>query len=730
MTATIQETLKKCFGFNEFRPNQKEIIENILSGRDVFVIMPTGGGKSLCFQLPAKIMTGVTVVISPLISLMKDQVEAALENNIQARFINSSLDFSAITGIYQQIMAGKVDLLYISPERLANENFYKRLKQMQIALFAIDEAHCISQWGHDFRPDYLRLSCLKDDFPNVPRAAFTATATHKVQEDISKRLALRDPLVVRASFNRPNLSYQVARKEEVQAQIYDFITQRPGQPGIIYRTTRKSVADLSNYLNQRGISCLPYHAGLSPEEREQNQDAFNKDEVQVMAATIAFGMGIDKSNVRFVVHGDLPKNIEGYYQETGRAGRDGEKAHCLLFYSPKDLGKINFFIDQITKKKERDMAYKKLSQMVELATSHSCRRRQLLAYFGEHYEKDNCESCDICQGDFKTQDITRDAQIVMSAIVRTRENFGANHIIDLVFGANTKRIRELNHQEIKTYGKGSDKSKSHWRYIIDELLSANALEQTLDQYPVLKLTQKGNDILFNGVLVSAMVPVFSRLEKKSNMPGTAASSGLLEHLKQFRKDLAKEQKVPPYVIFSDKSLKEMAEKQPVDNQSFLRISGVGEMKLQKYGDLFIEQIRIFTNTSGTPESSPMWQMSASAAALNSKSIAKRPPGASTRDSIDMIKQGLSIEDIAKQRELSPSTILGHLENWLAEGNRDLSIDRFVSPEKFDLIKASFEKLDTWKLSPVVEDLNNSVSYEEAKIVRGFLQGQKLGALAE
>jgi ATP-dependent DNA helicase RecQ len=590
----VANTLKTVFGFKSFRPNQGNIIGSILDKRDVFAVMPTGGGKSLCYQLPAMMMTGTAIVISPLISLMKDQVDAALENGITAAFMNSSLSSDEISGVYQKMKYNKIKLLYIAPERFAMQYFLETLKGVPISLFAIDEAHCVSEWGHDFRPDYLSLSIIPKTFPDIPIAAFTATATQRVQEDIIGRIGLRSPKIIRASFNRPNLFYEVKSKLKADHQILDFLKEHPGESGIIYRTTRDSVTATADFLTSRGIKALPYHAGLGGEERTRNQDAFNRDEVSVIVATIAFGMGIDKSNVRFVIHSDLPKNIEGYYQETGRAGRDGEPALCLLLFGRGDIPKIRYFIDRITDENERSIALKKLNQMAGYAAHNVCRRKQLLNFFGEEYASDNCGTCDICSGTIEQTDITLDAQIAMSAVSRTGQRFGAGHIADIVTGADTKRIRELRHSQIKTYGAGRDKDKKHWRSLIDELLAQEALQQEGDKYPVLKLTQKGLDILFGKARILALKKETVR-PKKGFLTDTASGHGydetLFERLRIVRKNLAEEQQVPPYVVFSDKTLHDMCRFHPVTPFDMRNISGVGDMKLDRYGKFFIGEIR-------------------------------------------------------------------------------------------------------------------------------------------
>jgi ATP-dependent DNA helicase RecQ len=589
----IHETLRTVFGFQTFRPNQENIVKSIVNGQDVFAVMPTGGGKSLCYQLPAKMMKGVAVVISPLISLMKDQVDAAVETGIPAAFMNSSMTAEEISGVYRALGHDTIKLLYIAPERFAMAHFLETLKSFPISLFAIDEAHCISEWGHDFRPDYLSLSLIPKVFPDVPVTAFTATATHKVQKDIIKKIGLRNPFIVRASFNRQNLFYEVKPKSKVHSQILEFLKEHKDESGIIYRTTRDSVMETSDFLVSAGFKALPYHAGLSSEERTKNQEAFNRDEAQVIVATIAFGMGIDKSNVRFVVHADLPKNIESYYQETGRAGRDGEPAHCLLYFSRGDIPKIRYFIDQITDDGERSIALEKLNQTVGYASHNVCRRRQLLEFFGEGYPEDNCGTCDICTGSVEQIDITTDAQMIMSAISRTQQRFGIGHIIDIVTGADTKRVRELKHNEIKTYGAGKHKDKKHWRFLVNELLAQDMIRQEGDPYPVLKLTQKGLDVLYGKEGAKALKREESAAKKKLQRYSEYElyDEALFERLRALRKQIAEEHQVPPYIIFSDRTLHEMCRHFPDTLSDMRGINGVGDVKLERYGEALVRAIK-------------------------------------------------------------------------------------------------------------------------------------------
>ncbi len=603
---TMRDTLTRVFGFNEFRPNQEAIIRSILDGSDVFAVMPTGGGKSLCYQLPAKMMGGTTVVISPLISLMKDQVDAARANGLAAAFLNSSLSAPEKSRVRRELEQGSIELLYLAPERLALGGFLRDLQDVSVSLFAVDEAHCVSEWGHDFRPDYLGLSQIKKLFPRVPLAAFTATATPRVQEDTIERLGLGSPLVVRASFNRPNLFLDVRRKDRAEEQLLEFLRERPGQSGIVYRTTRKSVEATAAFLDAAGIAARPYHAGLDPDQRRATQDDFKRDGVDVIVATIAFGMGIDKPNVRFVVHADLPKNIEGYYQEIGRAGRDGEPAHCLLLFSRADTSKLLYFIGDIEDEAKRRTAVDKLESMVEYAAKPDCRRQQILAYFGEEFAEEDCTGCDACAGDYQRVEATVDAQIVLSAMARTEQRFGAKHVIAVVAGANTKAIRDFGHDRLKTYGAGRHKSRKHWGFIIDELLGQGAVATEGDRYPTLRITERGAEILtgerdFHVQESMRKETPAARKQARRRTARTARAGDsdgdydqdLFERLRALRLRLATEQRVPPYVIFHNRTLQEMCQIRPSTRSELAGVSGVGEAKLERYGDCFLEEIRSY-----------------------------------------------------------------------------------------------------------------------------------------
>jgi len=609
----ILRVLRDVFGFDSFLPNQEEIVQAIVDRQDAFVVMPTGGGKSLCYQLPAHVMNGTCMVISPLISLMKDQVDAAVATGLRAALLNSSLSALTKRQVESQLVAGELDLIYVSPERFVMPEFLAALHQAELSFVAIDEAHCISEWGHDFRPDYLGLSRIAQEFPGVPVAAFTATATKRVEVDIVSKLGLRSPHRVRASFNRPNLFYKVVPKEKPSDQILRFVRAHTGEAGIVYRTTRKSVEQTAALLASHGIKALPYHAGLDDARRVKNQDAFNKDEVDVMVATIAFGMGIDKSNVRYVLHGDLPKNMESYYQETGRSGRDGEPAHCLLLFGYGDIPKIRFFFAEITDGNEKKHAIKCLNDMVHYATVHACRRKQLLNYFGEewpsaqesgvrgqgsgspHATRDTRHAlpcCDICAGEVESLDATQDAQILMSAVARTGERFGITHVVAVVTGEDTERIRQLGHDQIKTFGVGRDRDKRHWRLIVDNLLAQGLIEQTAGDYPVLKLQPESKEVLFGG----RQMYVLKTRKQEGKRPKQTTTAGpydqaLFETLRKLRKRLAVEQGVPPYVVFSDKTLRHMCQVFPTTTIEMTGISGVGEAKLARYGETFCAAIR-------------------------------------------------------------------------------------------------------------------------------------------
>ncbi len=599
----INRTLAEIFGFRSFRPHQEDIVRAILDRNDVFAVMPTGGGKSLCYQLPARLLDGVCVVVSPLISLMKDQVDAARSNGIAAAAFNSTSTPRERNEIRDALRDGKLDLLYISPERFNSEHFLERLKTLPISFFAIDEAHCISEWGHDFRPDYLALSRIAAEFPGVPLAAFTATATRRVADDITARLGLRSPHLTRASFNRANLFYRIVPKRGVETQLLRFVQEHPNESGIIYRTSRKKVEATAALLCSHGFAARPYHAGMSDSDRHAAQEAFRRDECSIIVATIAFGMGIDKSNVRFVLHGDLPKNIEGYYQETGRAGRDGEPAECVLFFGRQDAIVLGKFADEIEDAEAREIAKTQLRQMIRLAENDACRRTELLRYFGEEYPEPNCGGCDICSGEVEREDATVDAQKLLSAICRTGERFGGVHACDIVSGANTEKVRKFEHDRLPTYGVGKDKPKSYWRAVLDALLGQGILrvEPSEQEHPIPKLTEAAWAILRGRERFQMLRQHFATEPRKGKSPSAPRALADLDSfgqrlfaaLRELRTEIAQAENVPAYIVFSDRSLHEMSLYHPKTEEEFLQISGVGQRKKDAYGERFLALIRRF-----------------------------------------------------------------------------------------------------------------------------------------
>ena len=715
-TVDLMPTLKSVFGFSSFRPHQEDIVRALIARRDLFAVMPTGGGKSLCYQLPALLMDGVCLVISPLISLMKDQVDAAQAIGLKAAFLNSSQSASDRNGVMQALKAGGIDLLYVSPERFAMPAFITLLRSVPLAFVAIDEAHCISEWGHDFRPDYLQLSEIVRLFPDTPVAAFTATATRRVEQDIIAKLGLRQPFLVRASFNRPNLFYQVLPKTDPDRQLLDFVRARRGEQGIIYRTTRKSVESTAAMLNCNGVKALPYHAGLEDRVRVANQEAFNRDETDVVVATIAFGMGIDKSNVRYVAHGDLPKNIEGYYQETGRAGRDGDPAHCLLLFGYGDIPKITHFFEAITDETARRHAKSCLDDMVRYGSARACRRKQLLAYFNEQYPQENCGMCDVCAGEVEETDATVEAQMLMSAMIRSGNRFGAGHIIDIVTGADTEKIRQFGHDQLKTYGVGKDRSKRHFQAVISNLLAQGWLQQSGDKYPVLQVTPRANAVLEGKAKVRIIKPVEKAAPRKTAAAGgdgIACNVPLFEALRALRKRISEKQGVPPFVVFSDRTLREMSARMPADARELLGVSGIGTHKQAQYGTAFLEAIRMFRQEN--PEAKPLVE--------ETFFIPPPPPALSRGDTVMetavLLEKGLGIEAIAAQRKLKPGTIVTHIERLLENGH-PVDLAPLIDLAKLEPILAVLRQSETAAIGPVVEQFEGRITYEEARLARAWL----------
>ena len=589
--------LKQVFGYTGFRPHQEEIIRDALAGRDVFALLPTGGGKSLCFQLPALARPGLTVVISPLIALMKDQVDQLCANGVAATFLNSSLSEKERKARWRGLHQGEFKLLYLSPERLmiGEGSLFDALRQWNVQQVAVDEAHCISEWGHDFRPEYRQLSLLREQFTELPFMALTATATTRVRDDIIRQLRLKDPSVHVASFNRPNLTYRVIPKSQAYRQVLDFVKARPKESGIVYCFSRASADSLAAKLAQDGVKSLAYHAGLTGKERSANQDSFLRDEVRVVCATVAFGMGINKPNVRFVIHHDLPKNIEGYYQETGRAGRDGLPGECLLLYSPGDVAKQTAFIAEKTDLEEQRIAREQLQQISHYADSSECRRAGLLGYFGEVYPQANCGTCDNCLSPRSTWDGTVAAQKFLSCAFRIRQKSGFgtgfNHVIAVLTGSESEKVIQWGHDKLSTYGIGADLSRNEWASIGRELVRLGYLRQTSEQFSVLEMTPDGMAALKDRRSITLTKPMERSRPKAERVGDIDCDELLFEKLRILRKSQADSLGVPPYIVFGDNSLRLMARELPTTDEEFLTISGVGERKLRDYGEAFLTEIR-------------------------------------------------------------------------------------------------------------------------------------------
>ncbi len=596
----LQKTLKATFGYAEFRPLQREIMEANLAGRDTFALLPTGGGKSLCFQLPALLRNGLTLVVSPLIALMKDQVNQLEVAGVEATFLNSSLGVKETKARLAGLHQGRYKLLYAAPERLMLDHWQENLRAWNVAAVAIDEAHCISEWGHDFRPEYRQIARLREWLPDIPLMALTATATERVREDIVKHLRLRDPEVFVASFNRPNLSYRVIPKEQPTKQILDFIKSRPMDSGIVYCATRASADRVAESLSERGFPAVPYHAGLTNNERAQNQELFIRDETRIVCATIAFGMGINKPNVRWVIHHDLPKNIEGYYQETGRAGRDGLPGDCLLLFSAGDAAKQTHFIEEMSDGHEQRIAREQLRLMMGYADCPTCRRRELLNYFAEAYTEPSCGSCDNCLQPRENYNATTQAQKLLSCVYRVRHGgrfgVGMNHLIEILTGSTNEKIQRWGHDKLSTYGIGKDLSRPQWSAIGRDLLRLGFLAQDAGQFPTIALTDLGLEALKSRRVIMLSKPVEL---KKISVPRTGeieCDETLFDRLRKLRKRLADERGVPAYVIFGDTTLRQMAREYPTHIDALRMVGGMGEKKLIEFGDVFTSEVAAYLQT--------------------------------------------------------------------------------------------------------------------------------------
>jgi len=718
-------TLKKHFGFDHFRPGQEAIIKSVLEQIDTFVLMPTGGGKSLCYQLPALKFKGLTLVISPLIALMKDQVDALNANGIEARFLNSSLSFEENEQIQSELRSGRIKILYIAPERLAIQAFQNFLSALKINLIAIDEAHCISEWGHDFRPDYRNLKMLRQKYPNVPVIALTATATEKVRHDIISQLNLQNTKVFITGFNRPNLTYIVRPKLNTFDHLITLLNKYKNKAVIIYCFSRKDTENLALDLRNEGFNARAYHAGLEKEVRKNVQDKFIRDEVEIIVATIAFGMGIDKPDVRLIVHYSLPKTLEGYYQETGRAGRDNLPSECVLFYSFGDTRKHNFFIDQIEDDIERENTSRKLMQVVEYCELNSCRRYHLLSYFGDENTNNNfldkakgCENCDVCLTPTESFDATAISQKILSAIIRTGERFGGSHIIKILFRANTKRIRELGHDRLSVYGIVRDYCEDELRQIIKSLIAKNILIKQDGAYPTLSLSEKGKRSIILREKITLPKPRRDEdLAALQKIEELEHDQELFNNLRILRKEIADKNKVPPFVIFGDVSLQQMAYYFPQSLESFSRISGVGEEKLARFSERFISEIKKYARVRNIDER----LIPASSRSRGKRNRTVKREGSTYDETKKFVEQKIPIDSIAKIRSLSAGTVWSHIEKLLQAGiELDIEYLKPNDEKRFGIIKKAFQESGQTMLAPVREMLGEEYDYDELRIARLFL----------
>lgn len=694
-----RSVLQQYFGYAAFRGNQEAIIKSILRKKDTIVLMPTGGGKSICYQVPAMLSDGLTLVISPLISLMKDQVDSLNENGIPAAFLNSSQSISEQRHISEQVKNSAIKLLYVAPERLFGGSYplMDFLKEITLGLVAVDEAHCVSQWGHDFRPEYLRIGELRRQFPKVPFIALTATADKRTRTDIADKLGLHTPQWFISSFDRSNITYRVTAKQDAMGKLMEFLDFHQKDSGIIYCLSRRNVEETAQELQARGLSALPYHAGLARDIREKNQELFIKDEVKIIVATIAFGMGIDKPNVRFVVHMNMPQNIEGYYQETGRAGRDGLPSEALLFYSYQDYMTLNRMLEQAENKDFVEVMQEKLLRMNSFSQSNVCRRKYLLNYFGENHPGE-CGNCDVCFQKGKTQDMTIPSQMLLSTVARLGESYGLGYVILVLRGSKSNKIQPR-HQELSVYGIGKDRAEEFWKNLGNKLQQHGYLAEAGTQYPTLKLTQMAWEKIKGKEKI--LLPMEESLTS-NDVRKQLHHEALLDQLKSIRFQLAKESNIPPYVIFGDASLLEMATYLPIDKDSFLSISGVGQVKATSYGQAFLKTIQTYVKEHQLQSKR---KISASKPKASNQSVSEIL-------TLKLFREGKKIYQIAQERELSHPTIEEHLIKMIEAGK--LSVDELLSKDDLLTIRLAFRRQGSHYLKPLKEHFGERFSYFQLK----------------
>lgn len=698
--------LKKYYGYDQFRNGQEELISVILEGRDVVGILPTGGGKSICYQVPALLLQGVTLVISPLISLMKDQVDTLKEYGISAELINSTLSTSEFREVLSNAREGAYKLLYVAPERLETESFLSLLQTLPISMIAVDEAHCISQWGHDFRPSYRRINSVIQVLKNRPIiAAFTATATPQVREDIKSLLGLQAPFEYFSTFDRGNLYFEVRKPQNKLKELVEYIKQHEGESGIIYCSTKKTVDEVCERLKKLNISVTKYHAGLKEDERSTNQEDFLYDRIPLIVATNAFGMGIDKSNVRYVVHYNMPKNMESYYQEAGRAGRDGEPSECILLFNAQDIMTCRFLIENGNTSNTHSKEYEKLNSMVDYCNTGGCLRSYILKYFGETPKEEACQHCGNCNNDTEETDITIEAQKIMSCIKRMHEQFGSTQVVDVLRGANTERIRSLHFFELSTYGIMREYSKDTLKELISYLIAEGYVDLEGDKYPVLKLNEASYGVL-KGEKRIKIRKVIVKIEKgtkaaKQLEEDANVNIELFEQLRKLRYELAQEQHVQPFMIFPDTSLKDMARKYPTTKSAMLDVVGVGEYKFEKYGELFMQAIESYVRENNIVK--------------QAETEEHELPKQTHHISYVLYKEGRDIAQIARYRGLKPTTIESHLLKCVEEG-LEINFDDFIPQEHEKEIIEVIQQADSNLLRPIKESLPEEITYTAIKFV--------------
>ena len=713
---SVLELLKTNFGYDEFLPLQEEIVSSVMAGRDTFALMPTGGGKSLCYQLPALALPGLTLVVSPLIALMKDQVDALEANGIPAAFINSTQTTAELSQVVRRLRAEEIKLLYVAPERATESRFADFLTTLQVSLIAIDESHCVSEWGHEFRPAYRELRNLRNSCPNAPVIALTATATKEVRADILSQLGLRGPDIFVSSFDRPNLTYSIVAKERDLSSLIDLLERHRGESAIIYCGSRKDTEEMATTLKELGFRAEPYHAGLDANVRRATQERFIRDHTHIITATIAFGMGINKPDVRLIIHYDLPKSIESYYQETGRAGRDGLPAECVLFYSYAGKSRQEFFINQIDDQEERERARQRLNRVIALCSLSGCRRKFVLQYLGEEWSKENCGGCDNCTGSREEYDATEIAQKVLSAVIRTGERFGAAHVIGVLRGSRAERVLAQGHDQLSVYGIAAEHSRDEIRNLIEELKREGLLIVADAEFPTLGVTEKGRGFLRNRERLTLSRPV-----ERKTVPGSGNQirrgdsggydAGLYNALSTLRKQIADGRGVPAYVIFGNRALQDMARRVPRTLSEFALVSGVGQAKLEDLGGPFLECINAYAGEQGWPESSTPSGTQAQAAR------APRIAGQSFRETGRLLSEGRSLDEVAEARDLAVTTVIGHLERLVEEGEEVEWTHLLPTPDRRSEIEAVFEIVGDELLRPVFDELGGQFTYTEIRLTR-------------